>query len=483
VIPPPASGIDPLHVGHGRGRQLRFSAPGRWRLYLAMWLALTDLAILAGWAWATGPEQVWSLGPTATVLGGLAVFGPVLVFGYISGSYRSDTIIRGSLATMVTALALAWIVAWLVAKTLETKLGWRSFSTPHAKWAVSGVVVAALSTWATRAAMRALLRRHERRTLVVLLGEANACLRLASDMRARGRRDPIAVLITGGEPDGPWPERVEPCGPLGLLHRLRGRVLCVVTTGSWDALPRGLQRLLVRARLMNVPVLRPVDFSEMLWGRSPVHGADASWITGLERLHHQEDPFFVGTKRLLDLALAGAGLVLAAGPMLLIALAVRLTSAGPVFYLQRRTGQWEREFTICKFRTMRADAEKDGARWASPDDDRTTPLGRLLRRSRLDELPQLWNILLGDMSLVGPRPERPEFNARLEREIPFYNLRHLAKPGLTGWAQINHPYGASVDDARAKLEFDVWYVKNSTVLLDLRIILRTVMVVVGLRGR
>jgi exopolysaccharide biosynthesis polyprenyl glycosylphosphotransferase len=483
VIPPSASGIDPLHVGHGRGRQLRFSAPGRWRLYLAMWLALTDLAVLVGWAWATGPEQVWSLGPTATVFGGLAVFGPVLVFGYISGSYRSDTIIRGSLPTMVAALALAWIVAWLVAKTLETKLGWRSFSTPHAKWAVSGVVVAALATWATRAAMRALLRRHERRTLVVLLGEADACLRLATDMRARGRRDPIAVLTTGGGPGGPWPERVEPCGPLGLLHRLRGRVLCVVTTGSWEALPRGLQRLLVRARLMNVPVLRPVDFSEMLWGRSPVHGADASWITGLERLHHQEDPFFVGTKRLLDLALAGTGLVLAAGPMLLIALAVRLTSAGPVFYLQRRTGQWEREFTICKFRTMRADAEKDGARWASQDDDRTTPLGRLLRRSRLDELPQLWNILLGDMSLVGPRPERPEFNARLEREIPFYNLRHLAKPGLTGWAQINHPYGASVDDARAKLEFDVWYVKNSTVLLDLLIILRTVMVVVGLRGR
>ncbi len=475
----------PFRVGLGRKRRLRISSLGaRGRLILAISLCAFDLAMLAGWAMATSAPRPWLLGLGSSLLGIIAVVSPLLLLSYISGAYRSDTIIRGSMPAMAAAPAIGWAMAWLIAKALETKLGWGSFSTPHVMWAIIGMLAAAITTWTTRSLIRSLLRRREATALVVLLGDGAECRRIATDMRTRGRRDPILAVATDGAADpSPWPERVETCGAIGLLHRLRGPVHCMVCTKPWDGLPRGQQRLLIHARLMNIPVLRPADFYEELWARVPVHFADASWMVNDGRLHRQEDPAFVGSKRILDLFLTLVGLVFAALPMLLTAIAVRLTSPGPIFFRQQRTGQWERDFTILKFRTMRVDAEKDGARWASKNDPRVTPIGAFLRKSRLDELPQLWNVLIGDMSLVGPRPERPEFNSKLEHEIPFYNLRHLAKPGLTGWAQINYSYGASVEDAIAKLEFDIWYVKNATVLLDLRIILRTIMVVLGLRGR
>src|SRR5262249_52563196 len=139
-----------------------------------------------------------------------------------------------------------------------------------------------------------------------------------------------------------------------------------------------------------------------------------------------------------------------------------------------RVGLYGKDFKILKFRTMRTDAESGGAQWAKKNDPRATLLGRILRKSRLDEIPQLWNILLGEMSFVGPRPERPEFVLQLEQQIPFYRYRHLIKPGLTGWAQINYPYGASVEDARNKLSFDLYYLKRASVYLDIVITLKTV---------
>jgi lipopolysaccharide/colanic/teichoic acid biosynthesis glycosyltransferase len=150
-----------------------------------------------------------------------------------------------------------------------------------------------------------------------------------------------------------------------------------------------------------------------------------------------------------------------------------LQDRGPVLYAQRRVGQGGRPFTLYKFRTMAVDAEAHGCVWARQDDPRVTPLGRWLRQTRMDELPQLWNILCGDMSMVGPRPERPDFVEPLSRLIPFYQERHLVKPGLTGWAQISYRYGASVSDARRKLQYDLYYIKHMSVELDLIILLRT----------
>ena len=180
-------------------------------------------------------------------------------------------------------------------------------------------------------------------------------------------------------------------------------------------------------------------------------------------------------KRAIDLISATIGLILAAPIMALVALAVRLTSPGPVLFKQTRVGHHGKLFTLCKFRSMRADAEAEtGAVWAQPGDMRVTPVGRILRVSRLDELPQLWNVLRGDMSLVGPRPERPEFIEELTRDIPFYGQRHVVRPGVTGWAQVKYKYGASKEDALEKLQYELYYIKNMSLALDLVIMIHTI---------
>ena len=169
--------------------------------------------------------------------------------------------------------------------------------------------------------------------------------------------------------------------------------------------------------------------------------------------------------------------------MLFIALAVRMTSRGRVLYHQQRVGQHGRMFTVHKFRSMLEDAEAEtGPIWAAVNDRRITRMGRFLRRSRLDELPQLWNVLMGDMSLVGPRPERPEFVRRLTQQIPFYGQRHIVRPGLTGWAQVRYTYGASVEDALEKLQYDLFYIKNMSIALDVFILFSTVKTVISSRG-
>ncbi len=188
-------------------------------------------------------------------------------------------------------------------------------------------------------------------------------------------------------------------------------------------------------------------------------------------------------KRALDVGLASAGLVVTAPFLLTAAVLVRLTSPGGALYRQDRLGLNGRVFTIYKLRTMRADAEAGtGPIWSTVNDPRVTPLGRLLRTTRLDELPQLWNVLRGDMSFVGPRPERPHFVAQLTATIPFFNHRHVVKPGITGWAQIRHAYAASVEDAIEKLQYDLYYIKNLSLWLDLLILAETVKTVVRQRG-
>ena len=168
---------------------------------------------------------------------------------------------------------------------------------------------------------------------------------------------------------------------------------------------------------------------------------------------------------------------------LFTALLVKLDSRGPVFYRQERVGKNGKVFEVIKFRSMKADAEKDGKPiWAATDDDRVTRVGRIIRKIRVDEIPQFWNILKGEMSFVGPRPERPHFVAQLAQEIQFYDHRHLVAPGLTGWAQTKYPYGASVDDARKKLQFDLYYIKNQSLALDLIIVINTIKTVLFGRG-
>jgi exopolysaccharide biosynthesis polyprenyl glycosylphosphotransferase len=187
-------------------------------------------------------------------------------------------------------------------------------------------------------------------------------------------------------------------------------------------------------------------------------------------------------KRGADVVFSVVGLVLSAIPMALTALAVWLESEGPIIYRQERVGQNGRRFTLFKFRSMRVDAEGSGPVWAREGDNRVTRVGRFIRTTRLDELPQFWNVLRGDMSFVGPRPERPYFVAQLAREIPFYHERHAVKPGVTGWAQVKYRYGSSIEDAVEKLRYDLYYVKHLSLVFDLTIVFDTVKVILFGKG-
>ena len=238
---------------------------------------------------------------------------------------------------------------------------------------------------------------------------------------------------------------------------------------------------LLDCRIGGVPIMDLAAFYERAKAEVPVDSLKASWLV-------YGDGFVQGglrqaSKRVFDVASSSLLLVLAAPVMLLTALVIRLDSPGPVLYRQERVGLGGRSFQCIKFRSMRTDAEKDGvARWATKNDSRITRVGAFIRKTRIDELPQLFSVLAGEMSMVGPRPERPSFVAQLREQIPYYDLRHTGKPGLTGWAQVRYAYGASLEDARKKHQFDLYYVKNNSVLLDLQVLIETVSVVLFREG-
>lgn len=257
----------------------------------------------------------------------------------------------------------------------------------------------------------------------------------------------------------------------------------LVIAVPWRELPVDLGSSLMKARLSGQSVIEISEFFERTFRKIPVDFLGAEWFIfekGFALLHN---PLGLRIKRLFDLICA-LGLLFITWPfMLLTALAIRMETTGAALYKQVRTGQSGRTFTILKFRSMGMNAEKSGAQWAAQKDPRVTKVGKFIRLTRLDELPQLINILKGEMSFVGPRPERPEFNSELEKQLPFYGLRHLVRPGLTGWAQVNYPYGASVEDAKEKLQYELFYIKNHSLFLDLQIVLKTVKVVLFGQGR
>ena len=237
---------------------------------------------------------------------------------------------------------------------------------------------------------------------------------------------------------------------------------------------------LMHLKLSGVPVEEAATTYERLTGKLMIESIKPSSLIF-------SDGFRVGrwrrmVKRGADIAFSIAGLVLSAVPMALTALAVRLESGPPIIYRQERVGQYGRTFMLFKFRSMRVDAEGEGPVWAREGDDRVTRIGRFIRATRLDELPQFWNVLRGDMSFVGPRPERPYFVEQLTREIPFYHERHAVKPGLTGWAQVKYRYGASIEDAIEKLRYDLYYVKHLSLVFDLTIAFDTVKVILFGKG-
>lgn len=268
-----------------------------------------------------------------------------------------------------------------------------------------------------------------------------------------------------------------------LLDLCTEELISDVIVAIMGEMSGGMFKALLDVQEKGIQVVRmPVAYEELL-GRLPINHLESDWLLRSFVDELRVSAFYLMAKRLLDLAGAFMGLSV----FLLIypwaAMAIAIESGRPIFLRQERLGQGGRVFDLIKFRTMRQDAEADGrAHWAKRDDPRVTQVGRILRKTHLDEFPQFWNVLRGDMSLIGPRPERPELVADLEQQIPFYRARLLVKPGLSGWAQVNYGKGASVQGSAEKLEYDLYYIKHRGPMMDLWILLRTIGAIFGFRG-
>lgn len=266
-----------------------------------------------------------------------------------------------------------------------------------------------------------------------------------------------------------------------IVSLIKEKTVSLIVASSSIKQNKELIRMFYEVLPLGITIIDFPRFYEGLTGKVPVSLINEVWF--LENLTELDKYIFEIIKRWFDVVFS----LFLSVPAILIApfaaLLIKLESPGPVFYSQKRIGKNGRIFEIIKFRSMKADAETNGARWAEKNDKRMTRAGRFLRKTRIDELPQLWNVLKGELSLIGPRPERPEFTKTLKKEIPHYAMRHLVKPGLSGWAQINFPYGASKEDAMEKLQYDLFYIKNRSLTLDLDIFLKTLATVIRHQGR
>ena len=249
------------------------------------------------------------------------------------------------------------------------------------------------------------------------------------------------------------------------------------------SLSEDMIRELMDMRLKGIYVYSIADFCEQFWQKIPPAYIRDDWFaftSGFNILHNR---IKAKLKQAIDILAAAVLIVISLPITIPVAIAIKLTSPGPIFYSQVRTGLNRSKFRVHKFRSMYQNAEAKGIQWATEKDPRITKIGFLIRLTRIDELPQLWNVFKGEMSLIGPRPERPEFDLQLREQIPYYDVRYLVKPGITGWAQVCYPYGASVEDAYQKVAYDLYYIKNYSLLLDLAIALKTLRVVILGKGR
>lgn len=320
---------------------------------------------------------------------------------------------------------------------------------------------------------------------LLVYGDGRSAKAVADFVNGIGRSHFRDVAVLGGVPVGTPMQsgnlllspQAEPGAVSELAERLRTDEI-VVAVEDKAALP---YLDLLECKLKGVAVVDAVTFWEREAGRIDPQEVAADWLTFSKGFAYGARRRVV--KRALDLAVS-IGFLLAVLPLtLVVALLIKLDSRGPIFYRQERIGLNGRTFRLWKFRSMRTDAEADGvARWAKSGDDRVTRVGRVIRKLRIDEIPQIINVLAGDMSFIGPRPERPFFVEQLRQQIPYYDLRHRVRPGITGWAQVNYPYGASVEDAKRKLSYDLFYLKKNDLLLDFAILAQTVRVILLAEG-
>ena len=449
--------------------------------YAVLLLGLIDFALLllAGdLAWKLRAAQI-GMDPGSLV----ERLPPLFGFAFITqgaliavGVYGVDALgsMRFASARLLVGVSLAVLSLAFLDFLLPGHTYWRSTLSYTMGLAIAFLV-------ANRLAVGRLVGAEAFRRRVLVLGAGSRAVRL----RKLGERPESGFTNVGFVAMSEGPVAVAEAVRRSAIEDLSRHVESLRATEVVLALEERRNALplkdLLRIKTAGVHVNDFSSFIERETGRVDLDTLNPSWLIF-------SDGFSSGrmlssvAKRMFDILASGVLLLLTLPVVALFALLVKLDSHGPAFFRQRRVGLYGEPFDVIKLRSMRSDAEKDGAKWAEKDDPRVTRIGRFIRTVRIDELPQAWSVLRGHMSFVGPRPEVPAFVEQLEDKLPFYAERHMVKPGITGWAQINYPYGASVEDARAKLEYDLYYAKNYTPFLDLLILLQTLRVILWPEG-
>lgn len=450
--------------------------------YPVLFLALIDFFLLiaaAETAWVFRAHQIgMGVDYIGNRFGQLVTFAAsVHIAAMAVGVYGADALqsLRFAIARLLVAVSLGVIFQSIMAFMVPGITLWRS----NSLYAMGlAFVFLALS----RAILGSLVGGQSFKRRLLVLGAGPRAQRI-KDLEAKpGSGFAVVGFIAMDEAKRVIPEAIN----RSAIYNLADYVVKLGTSEVVLALEERRNALplddLLRIKTTGVHVNDISTFLERETGRVDLDSVNPSWLIF-------SDGFSSGrrlsgiAKRLFDIAASSILLFLTAPIILLFAVLVKLESKGPAFYRQIRVGLFGQPYSVLKLRSMRTDAESSGrAVWAQKDDDRVTKIGRFIRKVRIDELPQTWNVLKGEMSFVGPRPERPEFVSDLEQQLSYYAERHMVKPGITGWAQINYPYGASIEDSRHKLEYDLYYAKNYTPFLDLLILLQTIRVILWPEG-
>ncbi|MCL5994716.1 MAG: sugar transferase [Chloroflexi bacterium] len=438
--------------------------------------ALTDLLLLRGYS------LVWFITLNILWMAVGAIFDIYNLAKAASAIHSLWATVCTALITTTSYLLIPYITPSLPASRFEAL-------------ALVAMVAAGISVWRVLYASLLVQPAFQQRALIIGAGCAGAALVRSIKEMSSPRGNPYngtGYQLIGFIDDDPGKldTHVEGVPVIGTHHDIRQFVkefhpdeIIIAITCTQDINPDLFQAIL-DCHEMGVPITTMAALYERLTGKVPVEQAGQDLAIVLPTKERDIERVYHLARRLVDIGVGAIGCLVLAFVTPLVWLGNRLFSPGPVFYSQNRIGYRGRTFRIVKYRSMVTDAEqRSGAVWATKNDPRITPMGRFLRLSRLDEIPQLLNVLKGDMSLIGPRPERPEFVNQLAREIPYYRARHAVKPGLTGWAQVKYRYGASVNDALIKLQYDLYYIKNQSLFLDIQIILKTIKVVLLFKGQ
>lgn len=450
--------------------------------YAVLLLGLVDAVLLvvsAEIGWILRAHQIGMVvDPIHTRLAQLLTFAVALQVSLVAvGAYgvASFLSLRFAAARLAVALSLGVMFLSLIFFLVPALALWRSNL-------LYATVIATVLLVTVRALLGKTLGGETFKRRIVVLGAGARAARIEALSEQPGVNFVVAGFVRMGEVEpvvrDAMPRADIPNLAAHIVDQNASEVVLALDERR-NALP---MKDLLRVRTTGVQVSEISSFLERETGRIDLKSVNPSWLIfsdGFASSRMLSSVF----KRAFDIFASGLLLIVTLPIILLTAIAIKLESKGPAFYRQRRVGLYNEGFDILKLRSMRQDAEVAGkAVWAAEDDPRITRIGRFIRKVRIDELPQTWTVLKGEMSFVGPRPERPQFVQELEDQLPFYAERHMVKPGITGWAQINYPYGASIEDSRHKLEYDLYYAKNYSPFLDMLILLQTLRVVLWPAG-